>query len=146
MNVDGKRLSGIKISSFLFILCPLSFLLFAGACVSTKLDVIQVGPWFASRGWREVEVFSSREETRVPWGGIAIIHSERFSAAAGPERLAKLKFQARKKAAELGADGVIIVTDSVTAGPQMGIYQEPELFLSALAIKYVTAVSTPSAK
>ncbi len=133
-------------SSLSFNLYPLAFLLFACACASVKLDVIQVGPWFAPRDWREVEVFSSRGETRAPWGGIAVIHSERVSAETGPESLEKLKLRARQRAAELGADGVIITLDSASAGPQMGVYEEPELYLSALAIKYVTAVSTPSAK
>jgi hypothetical protein len=121
-------------------------LLALGACASAKLDVIQVGPWFASRDWREVEVFSSRNETRLPWGAIAIIHGERVSAAAGAELMEKLKLQARKKAAAAGADGVIITVNPALTGPQMGVYQEPEVYLSALAIKYVTAVSTPSAK
>lgn len=121
-------------------------LLALGACASAKLDVIQVGPWFAPRDWSEVEVFASRSATRGPWGGIAIIHSERVSAETGAAKLEKLKLQARKKAAEIGADGVIMAVDSAPAGPRMGEYQEPELFLSALAIKYVTAPSTPTAK
>ncbi|MDO8806267.1 MAG: hypothetical protein Q7R35_17765 [Elusimicrobiota bacterium] len=146
MRDEGKR--GIKIKrSFLpFSLYPLAFILFACACASIKLDVIQVGPWFAPRDWREVEVFTSRGDTRVPWGGIAILHSERVSVGIAAERLEKLKFRARKKAAELGADGVIITLGEASAGPQMGVYQEPEIYLSALAIKYVTAVSTPSSK
>jgi len=129
-----------------FILYPLALILFACACASVKLDVIKVGPWFAPRDWREVEVFSSRNETRSPWGGIAIIHSERVSAKLPEARLENLKLQARKKAAEFGADGVIITVDEASSGPQMGVYEEPELFLSALAIKYVTAASTPAAK
>jgi len=124
----------------------LPVLLALGACASVKLDVIQVGPWFAPRDWREVEVFSSRNETRVPWGALAVIHSERVSAAAGAETMEKLKLQARKEAAARGADGVIISVDPAQAGPEMGVYQEPEIYLSALAIKYVTAVSTPAAK
>ena len=123
-------------------------LLALGACASAaaKLDVIQVGPWFPSRDWREVEVFSSRGETRVPWGAIAIIHSERVGARSSEEKLEGLKLQARKSAAGLGADAVIMTVDSASSGPEMGVYQEPELYLSALAIKYVTEVSTPSAK
>ncbi|OGR42730.1 MAG: hypothetical protein A2X35_01920 [Elusimicrobia bacterium GWA2_61_42] len=116
------------------------------ACASLKLDVIQVGPWFSPRDWREVEVFSSREETRAPWGGIGIIHSPRVSAETGQAELEKLKLQARKSAASMGADAVIIAVDSVESGPQMGVYQEPELYISALAIKYVTSASTPTAK
>lgn len=123
-------------------------LLALGACASAaaKLDVIQVGPWFSPREWSEVQVFSSRGETRVPWGAIAIIHSERVGAGTSGEKLEALKLAARKKAAELGADGLIMTVDSAPSGPEMGVYQEPELYLSALAIKYVTEVSTPSAK
>jgi hypothetical protein len=116
------------------------------ACASAKLDIIQVGPWFAPRDWREVEVFSSREQTGRPWGGIAIIHGPRVSAETGQGRLERMKEQARRQAAAIGADGVIIAVDSVPTGPSMGVYQEPELFLSALAIKYVADVSTPTAK
>ena len=70
----------------------------------------------------------------------------RASAAAGEAKLEQLKKQARREAAGVGADAVIIAVDSASAGPQMGVYEEPELFLSALAIKYVTAASTPTAK
>jgi hypothetical protein len=58
----------------------------------------------------------------------------------------KMKAEARKAAAGMGADGVIIAVDTASSDLQMGEYQEPEIYLSALAIKYVTAVSTPSAK
>ncbi|OGR68884.1 MAG: hypothetical protein A2081_04415 [Elusimicrobia bacterium GWC2_61_19] len=121
-------------------------LLALAACASTKLDIIQVGPWFPARDWREVEVFASRESTRAPWGGIGIIHSPRVGAGAGGAKTEKLKSEARKAAAAMGADGVIITLDSVESGPQMGVYQEPEVYISALAIKYVTAASTPTAK
>ena len=123
-----------------------ALLLAACACAPSRLDVIQVGPWFGARDWREVEVFSSRSQTSRPWGGIAVIHSPRVSASAGEAKLEQLKIQARKQAAAIGADAVIIAVDSASAGPQMGVYEEPELFLSALAIKYVTAASTPTAK
>lgn len=116
------------------------------ACASAKLDIIQVGPWFPARDWREVEVFASREATRAPWGGIGIIHSPRLSARAGAAKAEGLKLKARKAAADMGADGVIISLDAVESGVQMGVYQEPEVYISALAIKYVTAVSTPAAK
>ena len=121
-------------------------LLLLGACASARLDVIQVGPWFSPRDWREVEVFTSREQTKRPWGGIGILHSPRVSAESGAAQLERLKRQARRDAAAMGADAVILTVDSVPTGPQMGVYQEGELFLSALAIKYVTDVSTPSAK
>lgn len=123
-----------------------ALLLAACACASARLDMIQVGPWFGPRDWREVEVFSSRSEPRRPWGGIAVIHGPRVSAAAGQDKLEQMKLRARKQAADIGADGVIMAVDSASSGPQMGVYEEPELYLSALAIKYVTAASTPTAK
>lgn len=146
-GIKGRAARGEKRPSAAggFYLLPL--FLFATACATAaKLDVIQVGPWFAPRAWREVQVFSSRGETRRPWGGIAVIHSERFSAKSGPEKLESLKLDARKKAAGIGADGIIIAVDPASEEPRMGVYQEPELYLSALAIKYVTAVSTDSTK
>ena len=122
-------------------------LLLACACASAaRLDIIQVGPWFEGRSWREVEVFSSREQTRRPWGAIGIIHSPKVSAETGQAELGRMKLQARKAAASMGADGVIITVDSAAAGPQLGVYQEPELFVSALAFKYVVSTSTPAAK
>ena len=51
-----------------------ALLLAACACAPSRLDMIQVGPWFGARDWREVEVFSSRSQTSRPWGGIAVIH------------------------------------------------------------------------
>ena len=116
------------------------------ACASVKIDAIQVGPWFTARDWREVEVFASREETRRPWGGIGIIHGPLMSAGASKESLNRITLAARRSAASMGADGVIITISPVQAAPQMGEFQEPEIYLSALAIKYVTTVSTPTAK
>lgn len=120
--------------------------LLAGACAAARLDVIQTGPWFPARDWREVEVFSSRERTRAPWGAIAIIHSPRVKAAGSERELARMKVQVRREAAAIGADGVILAVDSPDAGPQLGQYQEPEVFISALAFKYVATASTPIAK
>lgn len=121
-------------------------LLAACACAPSRLDVIQVGPWFPGRDWREVEVFTSREQTARPWGGIGIIHSPRVSAVSGQAELERLKRLARKQAAAMGADALILTVDSAASGPRMGVYEEPELYLSGLAIKYVNAVSTPTAK
>lgn len=116
------------------------------ACSAARLDIIQVGPWFPARNWRDVEVVPAREAIRVPWGGIGIIHGPRVSAETGSSEIERMKLQARKEAAAMGADAVIIAVDSAVAGPQMGVYQEPEIFVSALAVKYVTATSTSSAK
>ena len=96
------------------------------ACAASRPDIIQVGPWFAPKSPEQVEVFSSRNETRQPWGAIAIIHSARFPAG-------------------IGADGLIVVEETVNQEPGLGNYQEPEVFVSALAFKYAANVSTPAA-
>ena len=114
-------------------------------CASSSLDIIQVGPWFAPRRPSEVEVFSSRGEMRGVWGGIAIIHGAHVPAASA-ETIENQKRQARAAAAKIGADGVIISIASVDPGPMTGNYQEPEVYLSALAIKYAATASTPIAK
>ena len=119
---------------------------FLCACAASKLDIIQVGPWFPAVNWREVEVFSSRSGIVRPWGAIAILHSPRVGAAAGEARLEKLKEGTRRAAAGLGADAVIITVEAAAEDPGMGVYREPEQYISALAIKYVTASSTTAAK
>jgi hypothetical protein len=58
----------------------------------------------------------------------------------------RMKAEARELAASMGADGVIIAVDTAVTDPQLGEYQEPEMYLSALAIKYVTVTSTAAAK
>jgi len=120
--------------------------LFLCACAAANLDVIQVGPWSNPRSWREVEVFASRSETKRPWGGIGIIHGPKLPANTDKAGLEKMKLAARKSAAAMGADGVIVVIEPADSGAQLGVYEAPEIYLSALAIKYVTEVSTSAAK
>lgn len=128
-------------------LAALFFLpLLAGACSAARLDIIQTGPWFPGRNWSEVQVFSSRSQTSAPWGAIAIIHSPRVRAAGSDREVARIKARVRREAAAMGADGVIMAVEAPDSGPQLGQYQEPELFVSALAFKYVATTSTPAAK
>ena len=119
-------------------------LLALGACAPSRLDVIQVGPWFAPRPAGEVQVFSSREETRRQWGAIGIIHGPRLPA--GSSKIEKQKRQARAEAARMGADGLILVVESAVADDRLEIQQEPEEYLTGLAIKYDTKKSTPIAR
>ena len=114
------------------------------ACAPSRLDVIQVGPWFSARPAREVEVFASREATRVQWGAIGIIHGP--LTPAGSKKLEKQKRQARAAAARMGADGLILVVDSAADDSQLSELREPEVYLSGLAIKYDAKASTSPAK
>ncbi len=138
---NPKTQSKLSFSGKAFFLAPI---LLAAACAATRPDIIQVGPWFTAKSSGEVQLFSTKEETTRPWGGIAIIHSERFPAddKAG---LAVQKKIARKMAAEIGADGLIISEQTDMGTAQFGGFREPETFISALAIKYVTNISTAGA-
>ena len=116
--------------------------LFSGAaCAASMPDIIQVGPWFPARSAADVQVFYAQEQVPKPFGAIAIIHSKKFPAddKAGIERQKKA---ALKLAGEAGADGVIIGEETTMPGSQLGSYQDPETYISALAFKYVTDIST----
>ncbi len=115
-------------------------LLFA-ACAASKPDIIQVGPWFPPRPVEEVRVFSTRDETIRPWGAIAIIHSEKFPQEKR-SALLRQKKMARELAAGVGADGVIIVEETVSNEPGEGVPQIQETYISAMAFKYATDIST----
>ncbi len=111
------------------------------ACGASKPDIIQVGPWFPARPAEEVRVFSTREETSRPWGAIAIIHSEKFSAG-NTSALLRQKKLARQLAAGAGADGVIISEEDVKNDPDQGASRGQEIYISAMAFKYATDIST----
>jgi hypothetical protein len=116
-------------------------LLSAAACAASRPDIIQVGPWFPAKSAADVQVFYAREQVEKPFGAIAIIHSVKFPV---DDRVSieRQKKEARKLAAGAGADGIIIGEETTMPGSQLGIYQEPETYISALAFKYVTDIST----
>lgn len=120
------------------------FFLALCGCSASRLDVIQVGPWFAPRSAGEVTVYASREETRGQWGGIGIIHGPRVSP--GSKEIEKHKRAARAEAARMGADGVILIVEPAADDNRLDINQEPEVYLSGLAIKYAANVSTSAAQ
>ena len=138
MQRTGDAAAAVRAFCLAFGLCSL------GACASSRPDIIQAGPWFPKKNWKNVEVFSSRDEIRLPWGGIAVIHGKKFSAGV-PRELQKQILAARKIAATAGADGVIIGVEGAEGGPAAG-YGREELYVSALAIKYVTHTSTNTGK
>ena len=111
------------------------------ACAAPQLDMIQVGPWSASKNWKDVSMLASRGEITHPWGAVAVIHGQKIPArdVSGMERQ---KFKARKMAAKAGADGLIVSVGTVESGSRFGVVQEQEVYLSALAVKYITDVSS----
>jgi len=123
---------------------PVLLLSAFSACASPRVDVIQVGPWFQPKHWKEVEVFSSRDETRKPWGAIALFHGEHIPGA-DPKAFEKQKIKARRLAADIGADAVILIPEAVnrTDVPlSAGEGGSGRVFLSGLALKYEANVST----
>lgn len=133
MQAAGSRAAALSLLA-----AALSFL---AACAASRPDIIQVGPWFAPRPPEEVELFVSRDDTRQPWGAIAIIHSSHYPAGAR-RAIDGVKKQARKMASEIGADGLIVMEEAVRQDAELGVYQEPEVYISALAFKYAANVST----
>jgi len=115
------------------------------ACASARLDIIQVGPWFASKNWKDVAMLASREEITHPWGAIAIIHGQKTPARDVPG-MERQKLKARKMAAKAGADGLVVAVETDESGFQSGVYREQEVYLSALAVKYITDVSSAPQK
>ena len=115
------------------------------ACAASRLDMMQVGPWFASKNLKDVAMLASREEITHPWGAIAVIHGQKTPARDVPG-MERQKLKARKMAANAGADGLIVTVETVESGSRFGVYQEQEVYLSALAVKYVTDVSSAPQK
>lgn len=122
-------------------LCFILTLLFAASCSSLKPDIIQVGPWFAPKPIKQVEIFSSKEETTQPWGAIAIIHSAKIPVEY-KRTIARQKKMALEMSANIGADGVVITEETIMPEPGIGISQGAESYISALAFKYMVNAST----
>lgn len=113
------------------------------SCALDKLDIIQVGPWFSPRNWKEIEFYSSKEQTTKPWGAIAIIHGPRTNKSDNNRILKQIK-QAKKEAARIGADAIILIKVPVARDDRPLLCEEDKnlVFISAIAIKYVDEVST----
>lgn len=111
---------------------PLFVLLFS-SCHSANIDVIQTGPWYKAKKTSAVEVFPDRSKVKKPFGGIAILHSERFRFS--EKAVAANLKKARKEAAKMGADAVIYAVEYSDKNAPLG--ERPECYLTSLAIKYV---------
>lgn len=112
------------------------------ACAVPRVDVIQVGPWFQSRPWRQVEVFSSKEETNKPWAVIAVMHGERIRGR-DERSFERYKRKARKLAAGIGADAIIVAAEPINDTASPGSPREGAtgmVVLTGVAIKYAENV------
>jgi len=117
----------LKLIVFIFII---SFLY---SCSSIDLDIIQTGPYFPPKKNNDIKLYTDRNKVEKPFGAIAIIHSARFNCSNSKQK--KILEASRKKASELGADGIIYYFDFGEKDP----YALPgeRCFFSGLAIKYV---------
>jgi len=118
--------------------------LFPAACAVSRPDIIQVGPWSPPRSRSELLVLDSRERIDRPWGAVAVIHGTKFPAR-NEAALKRQKEWAAKLAAGVGADGVVITEEIVEADPRLEAVGEPESYISALAFKYASPLSTAPA-
>lgn len=112
------------------------------ACAVPRVDMIQVGPWFQARHWKQVEVFSSKEEPRKPWGVIAVMHGERIRGR-DERSFEKYKRKARRLAADIGADAVIVAPEPVNDTASPGSFRDGAtgmVVLTGVAIKYAENV------
>lgn len=125
-------------------LLPAAFCLlsvFLSSCSARRIDWIQVGPQFPARSAKSVAVYKSKAAPGRPWGAVGVIHGPRVPAADSRVMEKHMK-EARRLAAEHGADGVILVPEIVrdTAGTMPGA--EAEMFLTGVAISYKVEAST----
>ncbi len=109
-------------------LCLTFFCFFSCA---PKVDVIQTGPWTTpSKKWKEIPVFSSREEIKKTWIAVALFHGKSILAVKRNKIEAQVK-KARKIASKIGADAVLLVEARDETSTKRMVY------ISGVAIKYV---------
>ncbi len=130
-----------KTSQIRNFLIAISFI-FLCSCAS-KMDIIQVGPWSEKRSVEDVKYFISRKQIKKPWGAVAIIHGSKFNPGDREGIKGDIK-RARKMAADIGADAVVLTETSVPTGNSFN--EETKVFITGIAIKYTANVSTESKK
>ncbi|MEF3280378.1 MAG: hypothetical protein K6357_05365 [Elusimicrobiota bacterium] len=111
----------------------LAVLFFFTACSSVGIDIIQTGPYFPPKKPKDIELYQDRNSVKKSFGGIAIIHSERFNCDVSIQK--KILNKARKAAALAGANGIIYYFnfDANTINSDL----KEKCFFSGLAIKYI---------
>jgi hypothetical protein len=122
--------NGIK--SFLVLF---SFILLS-ACAS-KMTLIQTGPWPGKRDVKDIKHFASRKQIKKSWIAIAVIRGDKVN----PANRKKIKRQiemAKQKAADIGADAVVLVEKPVTRGTAVFTKDIGKVFITGIAIQYVT--------
>jgi hypothetical protein len=108
------------------------FLVLFSSCSTLKIDVIQVGPVFPSHN-RDIKLYTDKNQVEKPFGGLAILHSDRFDCSVNLQR--KIIDKAKKEAQKLGADGIVYYFDFGERNQDLA-YDE-RCFFSGLAIKFV---------
>lgn len=107
--------------------------LFLFSCYPAKVDIIQTGPWFKAKSFKEIEVYTDRNKIKKVFGGIAILHTEPFLCS--EKEIEKYLKKVKKKAAEVGSDAIVYAVENYDKNYNLG--EKQECYISALAVKYV---------
>lgn len=135
-NLKTKSASAISringgMKSFLVLL----FFIFLCSC-ARKMDIIQTGPWSDKRDAKDIKYFVSRKQIKKPSIAIAVIRGEKFYPS-DRKNINKQIEKAKKMAANIGADAVVLVEKAVPSGTSFP-EDRGKVFLAGIAIKYVT--------
>ncbi|MGC9070644.1 MAG: hypothetical protein ACP5IO_04965 [Elusimicrobiales bacterium] len=108
----------------------LMFLL--SSCSSNLVDVIKTGPDFTPS--KNVEIFTSRDQIKKPYGAVAILHSVRFDCSASMQK--KILKEAVSKTKRIGGDAIVYYFDY--SKDHTNAIESERCYMSALAVKYVS--------
>ncbi len=122
--------NGIK--SFLVLF---SFILLS-ACAS-KMTLIQTGPWPGKRDVKDIKHFASRKQIKKSWIAIAVIRGDKVNPA-NRKKINRQIEMAKQKAANIGADAVVLVEKKVVRGTAVFTKDIGKVFITGIAIQYVT--------
>jgi hypothetical protein len=86
-------------------LCMLFILLFVAGCVTAQITMLGAPGKYSPTTPDKVQVFISESDIKVPFEKIAIIHTQGESSWTNEQQMIET---AKKKAAAIGADGIII--------------------------------------
>lgn len=108
----------------------ISFLILS-SCSNIFIDVIKTGPDFPPS--KRIDVFTTRDDIKKPYGAIAILHSERFDCS--EEKQKKILQKAIALGKKNGGDALVYYFDFGEKNP----YLEPNerCYFSGALFKYL---------
>ena len=122
-----------------FFLVLVSFM-FLSSCAS-KMSLIQTGPWSGGRDVKDIKHFVSRNQIKESWIAIAVIRGDKVNPS-DRKKINKEIERAKQMAADIGADGVVLVEKRVTKSTARFSKDIGKVFITGIAIQYVTEEQT----